>query len=189
MTWSSFCLLPIAWKNHALDHLLELCVPFKNSNSFSQHEKHFSIKWKQNGKHFDLGKRMCLLNWASQKKEQTGGKSQAVRRPLLCIKHQQHYCTFGMNKNNPSMDLWNGSCECSGQAVSPGQAGSSSVWMQPFSAGPKAQSPALHSEHSSGLRLLLAWPWTGFPAGKQQPTGAEGRHPVPGLVLQRGISV
>lgn len=47
-------------------------------------------------------KELCLLNWASQKKEQTGGKSQAVRRPSLCIKCQQH-CTYGMNKNNPSV--------------------------------------------------------------------------------------
>lgn len=48
-------------KNHALDHLLELLVPFKNSNSFSQFGKHFSIKWKQNGKHFDLGKRTMFF--------------------------------------------------------------------------------------------------------------------------------
>lgn len=56
-----FLLASHCLKNHALDHLLELCVPFKNSNSFSQYGKHFSIKWKQNGKHFDLGKRSMSL--------------------------------------------------------------------------------------------------------------------------------
>lgn len=39
--FASHCL-----RNHALYNLLELCVCFKNSNSFCQYGKHFSIKQK-----------------------------------------------------------------------------------------------------------------------------------------------
>lgn len=64
--------------------------------------------------------------------------------------------------------------------------------MEPLSFGPKAWSLTLHSGHCSWLgllRLLLALPWTGFPMEKQQPTEAEGRCPIPRVMLQSGIAV